>query len=111
VLKILQATVLGCFGELLLEFRIPSGERVHRAIALAQKNVPKPMLGRDSFIFVAHGPGFWHILLRQSNGAMYPLSTWYPKFQKQFPEAPQYSRLEDLEHFRMDTNGKFRYEP
>ena len=53
--------------------------------------------------------GYWHLLLRQSDGAMYPLSTWWPKFQKQFPEAPQYSRLEDLEHFRM-ANGKFRFE-
>ena len=99
--------------------------------------------------------GYWHLLLRQSDGAMFPLSTWYvlpsslhlhlpltppstlilnltliltltltltfmltlaptptptpryPKFQKQFTEAPQFSRLEDLEHYRMD-NGKFR---
>ena len=68
-----------------------------------------PVCAEDIAVTTEHG--FWHILLRQSDGAMYPLSTWYPKFQKQFPEAPQYSRLEDLEHFRMDTNGKFRYEP
>ena len=52
--------------------------------------------------------GFWHLLFRQGDGVVYPLSTWYPHFNKDFPEARQFSRLGDLEDFRM-ANGTFRF--